>query len=289
MSGPQGTDPAQPWQGQQGQDQPAGGSSEPPATDAPQWQPPSGEQPAQPEYPAPNWQQPGAEQQAPTWQQPAYPPPPQQYPQYQPPAGAPGQTSGYNPTQGYPQQGYPQPGAYPQYGQQPPQYGQQPQYGQPGQQPQYGQPQYGQPGQPQYGQPGQPQYGQPGQYPYGQQPPAEEGGSKRSMAALGTILGVLGAIIVAVVLVLGFWKPGFFVTTKLDVTKAQEGVQQILSDEANGYGAKNVQDVKCNDGQSPTVAKGDTFDCEVSIDGTKRQVTVTFQDDDGTYEVGRPR
>jgi len=27
----------------------------------------------------------------------------------------------------------------------------------------------------------------------------------------------------------------------------------------------------------------------VSIDGTKRQVTVTFQDAKGTYEVGRPK
>ena len=102
-------------------------------------------------------------------------------------------------------------------------------------------------------------------------------------------IGLLAAIIVAIVLVLGFWKPGFFVTTKLDVGAAQTGVQQILTDEANGYGAKNVKDVKCNDGQSPTVKKGDTFNCEVSIDGTKRQVTVTFQDDDGTYEVGRPK
>ena len=90
-------------------------------------------------------------------------------------------------------------------------------------------------------------------------------------------------------LVLGFWKPGFFVTTKLDVNKAQQGVQQILTDESNGYGAKNVNDVKCNNGQNPTVKKGDTFTCEVSIDGTKRQVTVTFQDDKGTYEVGRPK
>ena len=66
-------------------------------------------------------------------------------------------------------------------------------------------------------------------------------------------------------------------------------VQQILTDESNGYGAKNVKDVKCNNGESPTVKKGDTFDCEVSIDGTKRKVTVTFQDDNGTYEVGRPK
>ncbi len=290
MTGPQGTDPTQPWQGPQGQDQPSSGSSDQPTGDA--WQAPQGETPG---HQQPAWQPPSGEhsaqptQQAPTWQQPAYPAPQQQYSPYQAPAG--GQTSGYNPQQYPPQQygqptptqAYPQQGAYPQYGQpgQYPQPGQQqPQYGYPGQQPgQYGQPQYGQPGQ---------QYGQPGQYPYGQ-PPQGEDGSKRSMAALGTILGVLGAIIVVVVLVLGFWKPGFFVTTKLDVNRAQEGVQQILTDEANGYGATNVEDVTCNGGQSPTVRKGDTFDCEVSIDGTKRQVTVTFQDDNGTYEVGRPR
>ena len=85
------------------------------------------------------------------------------------------------------------------------------------------------------------------------------------------------------------YNPGFFVTTKLDVNKAQQGVQQILTDESNGYGAKNVKDVKCNNGANPTVKKGDNFTCEVSIDGTKRQVTVTFQDDKGTYEVGRPK
>jgi len=54
------------------------------------------------------------------------------------------------------------------------------------------------------------------------------------------------------VLVLGFWEPGFFVTTKLDINKAQSGVQQILTDETNGYGAKNVQNVKCNNGTDPS-------------------------------------
>ena len=103
------------------------------------------------------------------------------------------------------------------------------------------------------------------------------------------MVGLLVVLVVAVVAVTGFWKPGFFVTTKLDIGAAQKGVQQILTDEANGYGAKNVKDVKCNDGQNPKVQKGSTFDCEVSIDGTKRQVTVTFQDDNGTYEVGRPK
>jgi hypothetical protein len=278
MSGPQGSDPTQPWPGQEpepGKDQP---SSEPSGNQG--WQPPTS----------------GADQPttaAPTWQPPAYDPQQQQYPQqppayqpeqpaapaYQPPPQYPPteqfgqQPSEYSP-QAYPSQ-YPQPGQPGQYGQQ---YGQQPaDYGQqPGAQ--YGQPpaQYGQ------------QPGQYGQYPQYGTPPAEEG-SKRSLAVIGGVIGLLAAIIVAVVLVMGFWKPGFFMTTKLDVSAAQSGVQQILTDEANGYGAKNVKDVKCNQGNSPTVKKGDTFNCEVSIDGTKRQVTVTFQDNNGTYEVGRPK
>jgi hypothetical protein len=217
----------------------------------------------------PSWQPPGSE--APAWQPPAYTP--QQYPQYgQPVPGYPqaqpyGAPADYGTAYGQPVQ----PGQYPQY----------PQYPQPGQvaPPQYGQ--YPQPGQ--YTQPGQP--GQYGQYV----PPGAVEGAKKSGKTLGIILGALGALVLLVVLVLGFWKPGFFVTTKLDVNKAQQGVQQILTDDSNGYGAKNVKDVKCNNGQNPTVKKGDTFNCEVSIDGTKRQVTVTFQDDNGTYEVGRPK
>ena len=116
--------------------------------------------------------------------------------------------------------------------------------------------------------------------------------SRARSAPAAVIAGVGGGIaflLIAVVLVLGFWQPGFFVTTKLDVNKAQSGVQQILSDETNGYGAKNVKDVKCNHGQNPTVKKGATFDCDVSIDGAQKHVTVTFQDNKGTYEVGRPQ
>ena len=41
--------------------------------------------------------------------------------------------------------------------------------------------------------------------------------------------------------------------------------------------------------QTPTVKKGGTFDCNVSIDGAQKHVTVTFQDNKGTYEVGRPQ
>src|ERR1700727_245649 len=185
-----------------------------------------------------------------SWHAPAYTP--TEYGQYQqPPAQY------YPPSQAFPQ-GYPQQG---QYGGQTAQYGAQPgQYGQPG---------------------------HPGQYPGPCGPPPA--GPKRSRALVGTVIGVLAAIVVAVVLVLGFWAPGFFVTTKLDVGKAEAGVQQILTDSTNGYGAKNVKDVKCNSGQHPTRKNGASFDCDVSIDGTKRQVTVTFQDNRGTYEVGRPK
>lgn len=262
MSGPQGSDPTQHWTGGQPPDQPAEQPSSDPSANQP-WQ-------AQPSSSEPTTA-------APQWQPPAYDPQQQQYPQYpQQPAYPPPQEyqqpTEYNP-QAYPQQGqYPQPG-YDQSGQYTAPYGQPGQYGQ-------------QPGP--YGQPGQyapGQYGQPGQYGTA----GAEEGSKRSLAVIGGVIGLLAAIIVAVVLVLGFWKPGFFVTTELDIDAAQTGVQRILTDEANGYGAKNVQNVKCNDGQNPTVTKGGTFNCEVSIDGTKRQVTVTFQDNDGTYEVGRPK
>jgi hypothetical protein len=243
--------------GPQGPDQtqPWPGQDQP--SSEPSNQPPAWQQPAPGgDQPAPGGDQPTTE--APSWQQPpAYQP--QQYPQYQQPGQQP-----YAPPQQYP--------PTEQFGQQPPT-------------------DYSQQAYPQYGQ-------QPGQYPqqpgpYGQYPPygapGTEKGAKRSGLMIGLLVVALPLLIIAAILVMLFWIPGFLVTTKLDVNAAQSGVEQILTDEANGYGAKNVEDVKCNDGQSPTVKKGDTFDCEVSIDGTKRQVTVTFQDDDGTYEVGRPK
>ncbi|KAA1248563.1 DUF4333 domain-containing protein [Mycobacterium simiae] len=231
-----------------------------------QWQPPGqgGDRSSDPTVAGSPWQQQPTQEA--TWQTPAYTP--AEYPQY--PQQYPPSTPGYG---------------QPDFGSQATQYGAPPQYGQPGQ---YG-PQYGQPGQ--YGQPAQPgQYGQPAQYP-GQFSPYDQSskGSKRSMALIGGVVGVIAVLFISVVLALGFWQPGFFVTTKLDVNKANAGVQQILTDETNGYGAKNVKDVKCNNGANPTVKKGATFDCTVSIDGAPKRVTVTFQDSKGTYEVGRPQ
>lgn len=223
--------------------------------------------------PSQGWsgQQPGFEQQ-PAWGQPAP----------EPGAGAPAwqQPPAYNPEQ-YQYPSVPQqPGTYPQYGQ-PAGYPQQPgAYGQP----QYGQPQYGQPGQ--FGVPGQ--YGQPG---FGQsfdQQFAQPGGGKKNQKMIYGIAGGAGALVLIIVALTAFLWPGWAVITKLDINAAQDGVKKILTDESNGYGVKNVKDVKCNDGTDPEVKSGATFNCAVNIDGTTRTVTVTFKDDKGTYEVGRP-
>lgn len=75
----------------------------------------------------------------------------------------------------------------------------------------------------------------------------------------------------------------------LDVAKVQSGVLRILSDPASGYGANNVTNVSCNNGRDPNATKGTTFTCNLTVNGARRQVTVVVSDDNGTYEVGRPR
>lgn len=277
MSGPHEPDPTNAWQ-------PPSDSGEAPA---------SGDAEAAPEGASP-WQQGG----------PGYP---QTYPPSYPAVPGYPQTYGQAGAYGYGQPGAEPTGAYGSYGQpgqpgaeQTGGYGSYGQPGQPGPYGSYGQP--GQPGQPNpYAPPGTAQYGQPGVYG---QPvsPGETTGDHHLVAdarkkflglpisgRAAVTLGLLTATIIAALMLAGFLWPGFFVTTELNVDKAQAGVQQILGDETNGYGAKNVEDVICNGGKNPVVKRDDSFDCEVSIDGTKRKVTVTFRDNAGTYEVGRPR
>ena len=223
---------------------------------------PQGQDPNQPESSGEPARQPPAPEE-PTaqagWHEPAYAP--TQYGQPQPYQGAPQYPQGHE---------FSQPG-------------------QPGQPGQYQPPQYGQQYQPTEGY-GQPQYTAPGG-PYGEAPwqAGADKSSRSTLTIVGSIIGVLVVIVVAAVLVTGFWKPGFFVTTKLDVNKAQQGVQQILTDQTNGYGVKSADNIKCNNGQDPVVKKDATFTCDVSVDGQKKQVTVTFADNNGTYEVGRPK
>ncbi|MCB9409361.1 DUF4333 domain-containing protein [Mycolicibacterium sp.] len=78
-------------------------------------------------------------------------------------------------------------------------------------------------------------------------------------------------------------------STVLDVSGAQRGVEQVLMDPVDGYGAQSVSGVVCNDGKNPAVRRGATFSCNAVVDGTPRQVAVVFQDDAGTYAVDRPR
>lgn len=62
----------------------------------------------------------------------------------------------------------------------------------------------------------------------------------------------------------------------------------MLTDPIDGYGRDNITNVWCNSGVNPTVRAGSSFTCQVSVDGTQRQVTAVFSDDAGTYEVDRP-
>lgn len=213
----------------------------------------------------------------------------EQGPYGQPPYGQPAPQQ-YGPPAGQ------APWGQPAYGQQPPQYGQQA-YGQ--QPPQYGQQAYGQQP-PQYGQ--QPHGQQPPQYgqqPYGQAPGAQQpygqpaapghdafASMSPSKPRRPLLLGVIGgavALVVVVLAVTAFWAPGFAVTTELSRSAAESGVKSVL---VRDYQATDVSTVSCPDGQK--VQKGSSFRCSVSIAGAQQQVTVTFLDDNGTYQVGRP-
>lgn len=120
------------------------------------------------------------------------------------------------------------------------------------------------------------------------EPTAEPTPAKSKKKLLAIVGGVL-VLIIAVVAITGFWKPGFFWTRTLDVNSVQAGVLQILTDPSSGYGASNVNNVLCNGGQNPVVKTGHTFDCTAKVGGVDRTVTVTFLDNAGTYGVGAPQ
>ena len=130
-------------------------------------------------------------------------------------------------------------------------------------------------------------YGYPG--PYAAMPAEAAGAPSHSKRWLLITGGVFVGVIMALALVLGMWQFGAFNSQVLDVNKAQEAVKRVITDPTAGYGVVNVTDVNCNNGDNPSAKKGDTFTCQVTVDGKKRQVTAVFIDDNGTYEVGRPR
>jgi type IV secretory pathway VirB10-like protein len=123
-----------------------------------------------------------------------------------------------------------------------------------------------------------------------QTPSAEPASDKSSKGKLVLIAGVAAGVIVALLvvgLVLTLTTAGN--TKKLNINSVQSGVEKALTDPINGYSADEIKDVKCNNGQDPTAKEGDSFTCDVSVRGEKRQVKVTFRDNDGTYVVGLPQ
>lgn len=117
-------------------------------------------------------------------------------------------------------------------------------------------------------------------------PIATQNAPRRKKAAL--YLAAASAVAAAVFAIVGFWAPGLFVTNVLAVTSVQADVARILSD-PNGYGAKNVSDVTCNDGHNPTITKGGTFSCRATINHIAHQFLITFTDDAGSYEISAPK
>ena len=116
-------------------------------------------------------------------------------------------------------------------------------------------------------------------------PGRRNGGQLPLLIAVGVVAISVAAVLLWVVL------SGFDVLKGkvLNVSRAEAGVRRILTDPVDGYGATNVSDVECNNGDDPEIKKGGTFTCNVVVDGRKRTVLVVFQDDNGTYAVDRPR
>jgi hypothetical protein len=154
-------------------------------------------------------------------------------------------------------------------------------------------------GAPLQGQP--PSFTSPPRQPVAPPPPSQQAPPTRPPASPPTVqpkrsrrrtLVWAGLAIVAfevVVLVVALWFFGYIGGMVLDVRQAEAGVQQILSDPINGYGANEVTSVTCNDGRDPMVEQGEGFTCQVTINGARRQVQVVFRDDAGTYEIDGPR
>lgn len=69
----------------------------------------------------------------------------------------------------------------------------------------------------------------------------------------------------------------------LDKVAAEQAIKRILTE---SYGVAAVSSVQCPGVQE--VMAGNRFECTLVADGASRKVTVTFTDNDGTYEVSRP-
>jgi Domain of unknown function (DUF4333) len=106
---------------------------------------------------------------------------------------------------------------------------------------------------------------------------------RRRSSRLPLVLAGVAVLVLALVGVLGFVTPGFFVTRVLDPAAVQEGVQDVLSDD---YGVEGVADVTCP--ADVEVVGGAAFECRATVDGDAVRVPVLITNDDAEYQVGRP-
>ncbi|MBI2700834.1 MAG: DUF4333 domain-containing protein [Mycobacterium sp.] len=136
----------------------------------------------------------------------------------------------------------------------------------------------------QWGQPPPGQWGQPSPPP-AQQTPKKSASKSKPWLIGGAIAAALVVVVLVVLMVSGAVAGD---TKKVAVAGVQTEVQQVLLDRITGYNDGDITNVRCNDGQDPTVKKGRSFTCDVTVRGQQRQLKVTFEDDNGTYEVGLP-
>lgn len=125
--------------------------------------------------------------------------------------------------------------------------------------------------------------------PHGVPPTGHRAPSKSSGPSGRTWVIAASVAVVLAVAAVAMWQFLFRDATVINVEQAEAGVREILSDPINGYGANSISALRCNEGKDPPAAKGDSFTCDVEIDGTVRQVYVEFQDDKGTFAVDGPR
>jgi uncharacterized protein DUF4333 len=97
------------------------------------------------------------------------------------------------------------------------------------------------------------------------------------------LFGVSVLALVAIVMVLGFVIPGFFVTKVFDQVAVQNGVRSVL---VNDYRVQNVAEVVCPADQR--VLAGRDFTCLARINNSPAQVRVVIKDSTGRYQVSRP-
>ncbi|RZT15924.1 uncharacterized protein DUF4333 [Mycobacterium sp. BK558] len=127
-------------------------------------------------------------------------------------------------------------------------------------------------------------------YPSGRSKPTTQIAVRKSSRRKHfVVFGMLVVICEVGILGFGVSRLGGSGARVLDVSRTEAAVKQILEDPLDGYGEAGVDAVTCNNGMEPTIRKGASFTCEVRIDGETRRAKVVFLDDDGVYEVDRPR